>query len=80
MQGMRRAAGILLTLVGAIMLAIYGFVMMRLPIPGFLLSRLGIVSLWVDPVGAPICAAVFLMAGTLLLLRRKAKPTGSTSR
>ena len=70
----------MLTLVGAIMLAIYGFVMMRLPILGFLLSRLGIVSLWVDPVGAPICAAGFLTVGMLLLLRRKAKPTDSISR
>ena len=32
------------------MVAIYCFVMMRLPIPGFLVSRVGIVSLFVDRV------------------------------
>ena len=78
---MRKTAGIVLILVGAILLAIYGFVMMRLPIPGFLLSRVGdvAVSVFVDPVEPPLWAAAFLTAGTLLLGHR-AKPTDPTSR
>ena len=75
---MRRAAGIVLILVGAIMLAIYGLVMLRLPIPGFLL-HIGVVIVTVDPVEAPLWAAAFLTIG-MLLLRRRAKSTGSDSR
>jgi uncharacterized protein (TIGR03382 family) len=44
-----------------------------LPIPGFVLRRLGSFTLYVDPVGAPIWAAVFLTTGVLLLRRRKAE-------
>ena len=70
---MRKAAGIVLILVGATGLAIYGIVMLRLPVPGVLLRRLGYVVLYVDPAGAPISAGAFLIAG-ILLLRRRSKP------
>jgi len=63
---------------GSILLAIYGTVMLRLPILAFLLSRFDIV-LYVDPVEPPIWAAVFLTAG-MLLLRRRAKSTAPGSR
>jgi hypothetical protein len=70
---MRKTAGIALILVGATGLAIYGIVMLRLPVPRDLLSRLGYVVLFVDPAGAPIAAGAFLIAG-ILLLRRRSKP------
>jgi hypothetical protein len=73
MGGMRKAAGIVLILVGATGLAIYGIVILRLPAPGVLLSRLGYIVLYVDPAGAPISAGAFLIAG-ILLLRRRSKP------
>ena len=75
---MRKAAGIVLILLGSIVLAIYGIVMLRLPILAFLLSRFG-VGLYVDPVETPIWAAVFLTAG-MLLLRRRAKSRAPVSR
>jgi len=70
---MRKAGGIVLILVGATGLTISGIVMLRLPVPGVLLSPLGYVVLYVDPAGAPISAGAFLIAG-ILLLRRKSKP------
>jgi hypothetical protein len=76
---MRKASGILLILLGAIVLAIYAIVMLRLPILAFLPSRFG-VGLYVDPVEPPIwAAAAFLAAGTLLL-RHRGKSTAPVSR
>ena len=74
MTAMRRAAGITLISSGAIALAIYGMVMLRLPIPLYLPSRLGIVGIHVDRVRTPVSAVVSLAAGMLLLLRRSKPP------
>jgi hypothetical protein len=74
MAAVRKTAGLTLTFLGVAWLAIYGIVMLRLPlpIPGVLLRRLGGFALYVDPVEAPIWAVVFLTAGVLLLRRPKA--------
>jgi len=79
MAAVRKTAGLTLTCLGVVWLAIYGIVMLRLPlpIPGVLLHRLGGFALYVDPVEAPIWAVVFLTAGVLLL--RRPKTAGSKS-
>ena len=70
---MRRAAGVILILLGTIQLAILGIMVLRLPIPGGLLVHLGDVVLSVDPTIAGISAGAFLLIG-ILLLRRRSKP------
>jgi hypothetical protein len=75
---MRRATGIVCVAWGAISLSICGIVLLRLPmpIPGFLLQRLGGVSIMIDPVRAPIWAVFFLAVGIILLLwKPKAVPS-----
>jgi hypothetical protein len=72
---MRKAIGIVFVAWGAIGLSICGIVMLRLPlpIPGFLLQRLGTFGIMIDPVQAPVWAVLFLASGiTLLLWRPKA--------
>ena len=73
---MRRTVGIALILLGAIGLEICGIALLEwpLPIPGFILRRLGTFSLFVDPVEGPISAIVFLTIGFLLLLKPKLAP------
>lgn len=70
---MRRTVGIALILLGAIGLEICGIALLGwpLPIPGFILRRLGTFGLFVDPVEGPISAVVFLTIGFLLLLKPK---------
>jgi hypothetical protein len=70
---MRRVIGIVLILLGAIGLEICGIVLLHwpLPIPGFILRRLGGLGLFVDPVKAPISAVVLLIIGFLVLLKSK---------
>jgi hypothetical protein len=55
MAAMRKAARIVVILLGSIVLAIYGIVMLRLSILAFQLSRFGI-RLYVDPVETSIWA------------------------
>jgi len=70
---MRRTFGITLILLGAIGLEICGIVLRHwpLPIPGFIMRRLGSFALTVDPVKAPIWSVVLLTVGFLLLLQPK---------
>ena len=75
---MRRAAGVILVLLGTIQLAILGIVVLRLPIPGGLLVHLGDIVLSVDPTIAASWAGAFLLIG-ILLLRRRSKPIMPTS-
>jgi len=73
---MRKAAGITLISLGAIASGIYGVVMLRLPIPLplYLLSRVGIFGLHVDRVRTPVSAIAFLTIGILLLWHRSKPP------
>jgi hypothetical protein len=78
MAAMRKASGIVLISLGSIGLAICGIVLLRLPlpIPGFLLQRMGSFAITVDPVEAPIWSVLFLTIGVVLLSRRpKAAPS-----
>jgi len=59
---------------GAIALALYVIVMLRLPIPLYLLSGLGISGLHVERVRTPVSAVVSLATGMLLLWRRSKPP------
>jgi len=72
----RKTIGIVLILLGAVGLEICGIVLLRwpLPIPAFILRRLGGFGLFVDPVKAPISAAVLLTIGLLLVLKPKLLP------
>jgi hypothetical protein len=62
---------------GATGLTICGIILLHLPlpIPGFLLERLGSFTISVDPVQAPIWSVAFLTIGIILLLRRRKTPT-----
>jgi len=71
---MRKAAGIAMICLGAIALALYVIVMLRLPIPLYLLSGLGISGLHVERVRTPVSAVVSLATGMLLLWRRSKPP------
>lgn len=73
---MRKAAAILLVILGAIILIVYGTVMLRFPILDFRLRPFGAV-LDVDPVEPPIWVVAFLTAGIFLLWRNeKPMPSG----
>jgi hypothetical protein len=75
---MQKAIGIVFVALGVIGLSICGIVLLRLPmpIPRFLLQRLGTVSIMIDPVRAPIWAVSFLAIGIILLLwKPKAVPS-----
>jgi hypothetical protein len=67
-----------LILLGIAEWAFIGFVMLRLPIPGFLLAHLGDVGWYVDLRVAPIWASAFLLVG-VLLLRRRSRPAAPNS-
>lgn len=68
---MIRTIGIALILLGAVGLEICGIVLRHwpLPIPGFILRRLGAFGFSVDPVKGPISSVVLLTVGVFLLLR-----------
>ena len=70
---MRRTIGIVFIVLGAIGLEICGIVLLRwpLPIPGFILPRLGTFGFAVDPVVGPVSSVVLLTIGFFLLLRPK---------
>jgi hypothetical protein len=68
---MRKVLGVAFILLGSIGLAICGIVLLHLPlpIPGFLLQRMGSFSIMVDPLEAPIWSVLFLMTGIILVSR-----------
>jgi hypothetical protein len=72
---MRRAAGIVLIFLGVVEFAIYGIVMLHIPLPTlfFRFGGFGEFALFVDPVVAPISASLFLLGGILLLRRRSGR-------
>jgi hypothetical protein len=72
MAAMRKASGIALISLGSIGLAICGIVLLGLPlpIPGFLLQRMGSFVIIVEPMEAPIWSVLFLTIGVVLLSRR----------
>jgi len=74
---MRKALGIALISLGSIGLIICGIVLLHLPlpIPGFLLQRMGNFTIFIEP-GAPIWSALFLTIGVVLLAQKqKAAPS-----
>ena len=73
MATVRKAAGISLIALGTVWLTLWASMMLRspLPIPGFILRRLGSFAYYVDPVVAPISGLVFLTGGVVLLWRRQ---------
>jgi hypothetical protein len=70
---MRTTFGVVLILLGGIGLEICGIVLRHwpLPIPGFIIRRVGSFGFTVDPVRAPICSVVLLTVGLFLLLQPK---------
>ena len=70
---MRVVIGIAFVVLGAIGLEACGIALWNwpLPIPGFILRRLGMVSVFVDPVKGPIWSVVLLSVGLFLLLQPK---------
>src|ERR1700722_1598658 len=69
---MRKAFGVAFILLGSVWLAICGIVLLHvpLPIPGFLLQRMGSFSIMVDPLEATIWSVRFLTTGIVLVSRR----------
>ena len=72
-QPMRKASGIAFISLGSIGLAICGIVLLHLPlpIPGFLLQRIGDFAIVVDPLRAPVWSVLFLTTGIVLVSRGK---------
>ncbi|MFI5117196.1 MAG: hypothetical protein ACHP8B_10930 [Terriglobales bacterium] len=68
---MRKAIGLVLVSIGAVVLAVYGVVMLLLhvPLPKSAMHFLGFNEfvLYVDPVIAPLCGGVALISGILVL-------------
>ena len=66
---MRKAAGIVLVLLGVIGFAICGVVLLRLPlpIPGSLIQHFGIIGFHVNAVTGPLSSLALLVIGVLLL-------------
>jgi hypothetical protein len=68
---MRKTIGIVFVASGAVALSICGIILLHwpLPIPGFLLRRIGGFAIFIDPVEAPVWAVLFLTIGIVLLVR-----------
>ena len=72
----RKLGGLLLIAVGAGVLSIYAGVKLRLPFPDALIHRITAdeIIVYVDPVIAPVCGRVALLAGLVLLRSKRRMP------
>jgi len=76
---MRKVGGFVLVSIGVALIAVYGIVRLRVPLPTPVVWLVQYVApdglmVYVDPVIPPVCAGVALISG-ILMLRNKSEPT-----
>lgn len=78
---MRKISGLLLISVGVVVLSIYATVRWRLPLSDAVIHRIAAdeVIVYIDPVVAPACGGVALLAGLALLRKKTIGRDGETS-